>query len=113
MLMGVIAVTAHVGNGAAAEAQDALDRGDPATALREAERARRFAPWAIGPWRLQGEAELAEGRLTPARRHLRRAVRDDPGSWDAWLDLALVTRGAEREHAIARARRAEPARARA
>ncbi len=108
VLMGVIAVTAHVGNGAGAEAQDALDRGDPATALREAERARRFAPWAAGPWRLQGEAELAEGRLSPARRHLRRAVRDDPDSWVAWLDLALVTRGAEREHAIARARFLNP-----
>jgi hypothetical protein len=108
VLMGVVAVVAHVGNGAAAEAQDALDRGDPATALREAERARRFTPWAAGPWRLRGEAELAEGRLALARRHLRRAVRDDPGSWDAWLDLALVTTGAERDRAIAQARLLNP-----
>ena len=108
LLMGAIAVTAHVGNGAAAEARDALGRGDPATALREAERARRFAPWAAEPWRLRGEAELAEGHLAPARRHLRRAVRDDPGSWDAWVDLALVTRGAAHEQAIARARLLNP-----
>ena len=73
-----------------------------------AERARRFAPWAAEPWRLRGEAELAEGRLAPARRHLRRAVRDDPGSWDAWVDLALVTRGGAHEQAIARARLLNP-----
>ena len=43
--------------------------------------------------RLRGEAELAEGHLERRRgEHLRRAVRDDPGSWDAWVDLALVTR---------------------
>ena len=108
VVMGAIAVVAHVGNGAAAEAQDALDRGDPGTALREAERARRFTPWAAEPWRLQGEAELAEGRLALARSDLHRAIRDDPASWDAWLDLALVTRGAEREQALGRARLLNP-----
>jgi len=106
--LGAIAVVAHVGNGALADAQDALDRGETALARRDAERARRFAPWSAEPWRLLGEAELAAGRPALARRHFRRALAADPGSWDAWLDLALVSRGAARMHAIARAVELDP-----
>ena len=96
------------GNGATADAQEALERGNVAAARRDAERARRFAPWAAAPWRLLGEAELAEGRLEPARRHLLRVVREDPASWDAWRDLALVSQGQEREAALRRARLLDP-----
>ncbi|MCZ7590078.1 MAG: hypothetical protein M5U27_14735 [Gaiella sp.] len=106
--LGAVAVVVHVGNGALADAQDALDRGETTLARRDAERARRFAPWAAEPLRLLGEAELAEGRPVAARRHLLRSLEDDPGSWDAWLDLALVTRGDERVRAHARGR-AQPA----
>ncbi len=101
--LGASAVVMHVGNGALADAQDALDRGDTALARRDAERARRFAPWAAEPTRLLGEVELADGRLAAARRHFLRSLDDDPGSWDAWLDLALVSRGAERARALTRA----------
>ncbi|HET8951594.1 MAG TPA: tetratricopeptide repeat protein, partial [Solirubrobacteraceae bacterium] len=107
-VLGAVALVLHVGNGAAAEANDALDRGDAATAVHEADRARRFEPWAAEPWQLLGEAELAAGRLEAARRDLRRAVREDPGSWRAWLSLALATGGGEREHALERARAENP-----
>jgi hypothetical protein len=106
--VGAFALVVHVGNGAMADAQDALERGQVAAARRDAERARRFAPWAAAPWRLVGEAELGEGRLEPARRHLLRVVREDPGSWDAWRDLALVTQGPERQAALRRARLLDP-----
>ena len=106
--LGVVAVVAHVGNGAAAEAQDALDRGDTATARREADRARRFAPWSAEPLRLRGEAELAEGRLEAGRRDLLRATERDPGSWYAWFELAVASDGDERAHAVARARALNP-----
>jgi O-antigen ligase len=106
--VGALALVVHVGNGATAEAQEALERGDADAARRNAERARRFAPWAASPWRLLGEAELAEGSLGPARRHLLRAVREDPYSWDAWRDLALVTRSREREAALRRAQLLDP-----
>ena len=91
-----------------ADAQEALERGQVAEARRDAERARRFAPWASAPWRLVGEAEFGKGRLEPARRHLLRVIREDPGSWDAWRDLALVTRVPEREAALRRARLLDP-----
>ncbi len=92
---GVLALAAlviHVGNGSLAEAHDALDRGDVATARAEAVRARRFAPWAAEPWQLLGEAELAVGRLGAARRALRQATREDRGAWTAWLSLAFAIR---------------------
>ena len=106
--LGAVAVVVHVGNGALADAQDALDRGDTARARRDAERARRFAPWAAEPWRLLGEVDLAEGRPVLARRHILRSLDEDPGSWDAWLDLALVSRGAERVRALGRAVALDP-----
>ena len=106
--VGALALVVHVGNGATADAQEALERGNVAAARRDAERARRFAPWAAAPWRLLGEAELADGRLEPARRHLLRVVREDPASWDAWRDLALVSQGQEREAALRRARLLDP-----
>ena len=106
--VGGLALVVHVGNGAMADAQEALERGEVAEARRDAERARQFAPWAAAPWRLAGEAEFGEGRLEPARRHLLRVVREDPGSWDGWRDLALVTQGPEREAALRRARLLDP-----
>jgi hypothetical protein len=102
-LTGAVAIVAHAGNGSIAEAHEALDRGDARTATREADRATQFAPWAAEPWQLLGEAELAAGGLEPGRRHLRRATREDPRSWSAWLSLALASRGAERERALERA----------
>jgi O-Antigen ligase/Tetratricopeptide repeat len=107
-VLGVLAVIAHAGNGAAAEANDALDRGDAAAARRAADRARQFEPWAAEPWQLLGEAELAAGELEAGRRHLRRATSEDPGSWGAWLALAQATTGPERAHALGRARALNP-----
>ena len=107
-VLGVVAVVAHVGNGAAAAAQDALDRGDAAAARREADRARRFAPWSAEPWQLLGEADLAQGRLEAGRRDLRRATAEDPGAWYAWFELAVASDGAVRANALARARMLNP-----
>ena len=107
-MTGAVAIVAHAGNGSTAEAHEALDRGDASTATREAERARRFVPWAAEPWQLLGEAELAAGRVEPGRRHLRRATREDPRSWSAWLSLASASRGVERERALERARALNP-----
>jgi hypothetical protein len=107
-VLGVVAVVAHAGNGATAEANDALDRGAAAAARRDADRARRFEPWAAEPWQLLGEAELAAGELGAGRRHLRRATSEDPGSWGAWLALAQATTGPERAHALERARALNP-----
>ena len=107
-LLAVLAVVVHAGNGAIAEAHEALDRGDVAGARDHARRARRFAPWAAEPWRLLGEAELGMGHAAPARSALGRALVRDAGAWEAWVVLALVSRGEDRAAALARARALNP-----
>jgi hypothetical protein len=107
-VLGAAAVVIHAGNGATADANDLLDRGDAAAARRAAVQAHRFRPWAAEPWELIGEAELALGRASHARAHLRRALREDPRSWSAWLSLGVASTGIERTIAIARARSLNP-----
>ena len=106
--LAVVATIAHAGNGATADAHEALDRGDAAAARQAAERARRFTPWSAEPWRLLGEAELAAGRLRLARERLRRAAAEDPGSRETWLALAFATRGDERARALRQVRALDP-----
>jgi hypothetical protein len=107
-LLAAFAVVIHAGNGATADANELLDRGDAAGARLAAERAHGYRPWAAEPWELLGEAELAEGRTVVARSHLRHATRKDPGAWNAWLSLALATTGSERSRALERARSLNP-----
>ena len=107
-LLGAAAIVIHTGNGATADANEFLDRGDAAAARAAAARAKRFRPWAAEPWELMGEAELGLGRVEDARADLRRALRRDPRSWDAWLSLSAASTGSERDHAIARARALNP-----
>ena len=106
--LAVVATVAHAGNGATADAHEALDRGDAAAARQAAERARRFTPWSAEPWRLLGEAELAAGRLRLARERLRRAAAEDPGSRETWLALAFATSGDERARALQHVRALDP-----
>ena len=43
-----------------------------------------------------------------ARRSLREALERNPESWSTWLDLAVVSEGAERERALAEAKQLNP-----
>jgi hypothetical protein len=108
VLLAVAAVVVHAGNGAIAEAHEALDRGDVAAARDRAKRARRFAPWAAEPWRLLGEAQLAMGRTASAQSTLRRALERDGRAWETWVALALASPGEGRAAALARARALNP-----
>jgi len=103
-----LGVIVSLGAASLDKADRALDRGDAATARENARRARRLAPWSAEPWQLLGEAELAAGRVPRAQAHLRRATREDPRSWTAWLALAVATDGVERAAAIGRARELNP-----
>lgn len=106
--LATVAFVVHIGNGAVVAAHDALDRGDPIAAAREAERARRFAPWAAEPWRLLGEADAAAGRPVQAEEHIRRALVEDPNAWESWLALAFATSGRKRAEAVHRGRALNP-----
>jgi hypothetical protein len=98
-----VALVAHVGNRAVAEAAAALERGDTAGAESAARRARTWAPWSHEPWQLLGEAQLAERHDAAARISLAQAIRRAPEEWRLWFDLAIVTEGPRREEAVTRA----------
>jgi O-antigen ligase len=101
-LLGLAALAGFVGNRAAASASDALDAEQLSTAAGDAKRARHWQPWSPEPWRLLGEAQLQDGRVEQARSSFRRGLREDGRDWELWLDLALVSRGAERQEALSR-----------
>jgi O-antigen ligase len=98
-----VALVAHVGNRAVAEAAASLERGNTAGAESAARRARAWAPWSHEPWQLLGEAQLAERRDAAAGGSLEQAIRRAPEEWRLWFDLAIVTRGLRREQAVTRA----------
>ena len=74
----------------------------------DARTATDWAPWSSQAWQLLGEVQQAQGKLGPARISLRTAANRDPSDWTIWFDLATVTTGGERAHAIAEAARLNP-----
>ncbi len=106
--LAVVALVGHVGNRAASASIAATEAGDPARGLTEAKRAITWAPWSEEAWQLRGEAELELGDQNAARRSLEHALRLNPESWSAWFDLAVASRGQEREQALDRAAALNP-----
>ena len=106
--VSLLTVFALIGNRALDQSADALDRIDSAEAKRQARRAVRWTPWASEPWRLLGEAQLAEGDVEAARTSFRRGLAEDSRSWELWLDLGLASEGLERRRAFDRASALNP-----
>jgi hypothetical protein len=104
--MGMVVV--YLGNGNLARAQTAVQDKSYATAIADANRARRLMPWSPWPYITRGDAELAAGDPTAARASYRHAVAIDSGEWRAWLGLALSSTGRSRTGALARARSLYP-----
>jgi O-antigen ligase len=97
-----------VGNRAEAAAATAFDARDFERSKREAQRAERLAPWSVDPLVLLGRAQAAGGQRVAARGTFERVVAREPDHWRAWLELAAVSAGAEREAALRRARALNP-----
>jgi hypothetical protein len=104
----LLVVPAFLGNRAAAEAESAYDRGSWREAEDAARSARSLQPWSPEPWRLLGEAQLAQGSLAPARNSFRAGLTDDPEEWELWLDLGLASEGSARRRAFDYAARLNP-----
>jgi hypothetical protein len=103
-----IALWSLVANVPLGRAREAVLGGDWQAAVEEAERAERWAPWSSDPWRLRGDAELAQGRVAAARRSYATATEREPGEWLLWLDLAVTSAGGARRRALARAEALNP-----
>jgi Flp pilus assembly protein TadD len=108
---GFVALAAFVGligNMALAEAQHGILNGSGAKAVAQAERAHRWAPWSAVALRELGESQVLIGERRRGLASLRAAVAKDPGDWQTWLDIAVVTSGAGHRAALARARALNP-----
>jgi hypothetical protein len=104
----LLAVPGFLGNRAAGEAESAYDRGSWRDAEHAARSARSLQPWSPEPWRLLGEAQLAQGSLAPARRSFRAGLAEDSEEWELWLDLGLASEGPTRRRAFEHAARLNP-----
>lgn len=89
-------------------AQAAADTGNWSSSAAAARKAMRWAPWSSQPWRLLGEAQLAQADIASARRSFRTAVAKDPGNWELWIDLGLASTGTEQRRALETAVRLNP-----
>jgi hypothetical protein len=86
----------------------AAAHGNWAAAERDARRASQLMPWSSEPWLHLGEAELNAGLRTQARAAFERAVPKGGNNWVVWYDLARVSTGTTRAHAIDRLRALDP-----
>jgi hypothetical protein len=92
-----------LGNSAVAHGRSAIDDGDAARAIQQADRARQLMPWSPEPWLVKGEAQLLAGDAQGAARSFHKAVDLDPGDWRGWHDLAVASTGRGRARALRRA----------
>jgi hypothetical protein len=97
-----------LGNVPLTKATSAADSGRWAESARQAQKAIRWLPWSSEPFRILGEAELAQRDRVAARAPLRKALAKDGQSWQLWFDLAVATDGATSQAALARASHLNP-----
>ncbi len=102
------ALIALLGNSAVSASSKSADGGHYARAESQAHEAMSFVPWSAEPWRRLGEAQALSGNLADARISFRRAIEKDRRDWTLWYELALASRGAERQRALAQASRLNP-----
>jgi hypothetical protein len=88
--VALVSIPELVANRATHRAATLTARDDVPGAIAAARRAHRWAPWSSEPYRLLGEAQLADGQLPAARSSFRAALAKDRHDWRLWLDLALA-----------------------
>jgi O-antigen ligase len=106
--LSVLAVWSLVGNQALFAARDAIERKELTDARDHARRAQALLFWSHEPDLVRGDAAARLGDREGAVRARRDAVEKDPRNWLAWLLLAQVERGAERDAALDRVRELNP-----
>jgi tetratricopeptide (TPR) repeat protein len=108
VIVSAIALGGLPGTSALSAAGAAARSGDWSAAASHAHTAIRWTPWSAEGWQQLGEAQLALGNLSAARRSLGKAIAKDRKNWVLWLDLAAAARGSGRRAALAEARRLNP-----
>jgi tetratricopeptide (TPR) repeat protein len=106
--LSVLAVWSLVGNQALFAGREAIERKDWSEASDHARRARALLGWSHEPSVVLGDARAGLGNRAAALEAYREAVETNPRSWAAWLRLAQVARGAERDAAYDRVHQLNP-----
>jgi O-antigen ligase len=100
--LSAFALVGLVGNSALAASEEAREDGNSERAEVHARKAIRWLPWSEEPWLELARAQRDQRELVAARASVRRAIAKEPDNWRLWYVLARVTRGKERDRAIAR-----------
>ncbi len=108
VVLGAFAFVGLRGNQAIAASQKAATATAWAKSAAAARSARFWAPWSSQPWQLLGEAQAAVGNRAEARASFEHALAKNRQDWSIWLDLALVSTGAERKRAFEAAAKLNP-----
>jgi O-Antigen ligase len=103
-----VAFVGLIGNIALANATSGVLNGTGRKAVSEAAKARRWAPWSAVALRELGETRAVTGQRQAGLVALRQAAAKDPGDWQTWFDIAVVTTGPERRAAVARVKSLNP-----
>ena len=106
--LSALAVVSLVGNQALFAGREALAANDPASARDHARRAQALLFWSHEPHIVLGDAAAASGSREDALEEYREAIASDPRNWVAWLRLAQVARGLERQEAFERVHELNP-----
>jgi hypothetical protein len=106
--LSVLAVWSLVGNQALFAGREAVARKEWGEAHDHARRARGLLFWSHEPVIVLGDAEAGLGDREGTVAAYRDAVEKNPRSWAAWLRLAQVLRGAERNAAYDRVHQLNP-----
>jgi O-Antigen ligase len=100
VLVAGFAGFALVGNSALASAQDANQAHNWDKAGVQARRAHTWMPWSPKPLLALGTAQHGAGLRDDARSTFTQALSIDSNDWAVWADIASVSSGDERDHAL-------------
>lgn len=84
-----------IASSALESSEDALQRGDLATAAAKARSAAAVEPWAAEPWAQLATVELAAGNLEASRAADAEAIRLAPGDYRLWVLAATIAARAD------------------
>ena len=107
-LAALVAFVGLIGNIALAKSESAIQAYQGGTAVAQARRAHRWAPWSAEALRDLGAGELLIGQRRAGLADLQRAAAKDPGDWQTWFYLGSAASGPARAEAVARLRALNP-----
>jgi tetratricopeptide (TPR) repeat protein len=106
--LAVISFATLTGNRYLSQSAAAYNRYDLTAAVRDARRARDWAPWSTDALQAEADAVAVDGSLAEARRLYRRALAKDSRNWALWFGLALASEGEARRRNLERAAALNP-----